>query len=200
MLLALVLYIGASAAATSAVEETNGIRHGTRLAPASTVLVSVGADEVSALAQALPFHFANVTLPVRAHEFFNRWALSGYSYAFVSEHRQPCARDLNCYAIALPGFPLQEQRLAVSRTVGSTFTHQLAELQSSPLKHLRTSAVQCVDRPLKIKLVNDFDVRCLEGERLPRSGAGTEEYMPTEEEAKSLINLHPLYAFCTLTP
>lgn len=42
-----------------------------RLSPSSTLLVSVSLDEVDALSKALPFHFANVTLPVSSLFFYS---------------------------------------------------------------------------------------------------------------------------------
>ncbi|KAL8271842.1 hypothetical protein Esti_004232 [Eimeria stiedai] len=117
---ALLLVRGESpAAAYAKPSSTHAFAAGDRLAPGSTILLSVGAEEVSAVTQALPFHFANVTIP--------------------------------------------EQHLASYRDVGATLTHDLAKRHSTPLKKLRTSAVQCVERPLKVKVVNDYNVVCLEG-------------------------------------
>ncbi|KAL8437199.1 hypothetical protein ACSSS7_001117 [Eimeria intestinalis] len=117
---ALLLVSGESSVTVPAeASPTHAFAAGDRLAPGSTILISVGAEEVSAVAQALPFHFANVTIP--------------------------------------------EQHLASYRGVGAALTHDLARQQSNPLKKLRTSAVQCVERPLKVKVVNDYSVVCLEG-------------------------------------
>lgn len=120
ILVSLLLYTEGSLGAPAASERERWSRaFVNRLSPVSTILVSVTADEISALAEALPFQFANVTLP--------------------------------------------EQHLAHTGGIGSDFTHKLASRHSTPMKKLRTSAVQCVDRPLKVKVINSFDVRCLEG-------------------------------------
>ncbi|KAL8430133.1 hypothetical protein Efla_001797 [Eimeria flavescens] len=121
LLLALLLPSLASATrgGTPRHSESGRFAAGDRLTPGSTLLVSVGPEEVSALSQALPFHFANVTFP--------------------------------------------EQHLASYREVGVPLTHELAKQHSVPLKNLRTSAVQCVERPLKVQILNDYSVACLEG-------------------------------------
>ncbi|KAL8455728.1 hypothetical protein Emag_000453 [Eimeria magna] len=116
---AALLFVRGGLLAAARDSSTHAFAAGDRLAPGSTILISVGAEEVSAVAQALPFHFANVTIP--------------------------------------------EQHLASYRDVGATLTHDLAKQHSVPLKKLRTSAVQCVERPLKVKVVDDYSVVCLEG-------------------------------------
>lgn len=61
---------------------------------------------------------------------------------------------------------LQEQHLVNSSAVGSPLTHQLLKEGSFPMKKLRTSTVQCVERPLRVKAADDYDIRCLEGQPL----------------------------------
>lgn len=88
-----------------------------RLAPASTILVSVSADEVSALAQALPFQFANVTLPVRLHLISKYFFLA---QGKAKEHGMEAVGFLGVLLVGTTPCPHRPRRLRLHSCPGFT--------------------------------------------------------------------------------
>ncbi|CDJ44079.1 Chaperone protein dnaJ, related, related [Eimeria tenella] len=110
----------ATAAAAAAAAAANGpLVLGERLSPDSSILVSVRPEDLQTLGEALPFQFANVTLP--------------------------------------------EQKLTAATHLGSFYSQKLKDENVSFLKPLRTTVLQCLDRAIKVEVLKDFSVRCLEG-------------------------------------